>query len=81
MDSFNYATPGELYYPKPSGLRHHHGVNFRRFSTAAEAIRFAIENIPAPFLPGCYLEVDGVRYDATQLRELYDSAEYPLPRC
>jgi hypothetical protein len=80
MDGFNFASPGELYYPKPSALRHHHGVNFRRFSTAAEAIRFAIENIPAPILQGCYMEVDGLRYDANQLRELYESVEYPLQR-
>jgi hypothetical protein len=80
MDDFNYASPGELYYPKPSALRHPHGVNFRRFRTAAEAIRFAIENIPAPFLQGCFMEVDGQRYAANQLRELYESAEYPLQR-
>jgi hypothetical protein len=80
MDRFNYANPGELYYPKPSRLRHHQGVNFRRFNTAAEAIRFAIENIPAPFLSGCYMEVDGLRYDARELQELYEGSEYPLSR-
>jgi hypothetical protein len=80
MESFNYDRPGELYYPKPSGLRQHSGIKFRRFHTAAEAIRFAVENIPAPMLSGCYLEGGGLRYDASELQKLYEGAEFPLER-
>jgi hypothetical protein len=80
-DTFDYRSPGELFFSKAQGIhKYRPGVNYRRFSTAAEAIRFAIEDIPPPLLAGCYMEVEGERYEANQMRELYQSAEYPLPR-
>jgi hypothetical protein len=80
MRTFDYERPGELYYPKASGFNRTQPITYRRFSTAADALRFAIESFPALVLQGCYLEVEGERYDADQMRELYDSAEYPLGR-
>jgi hypothetical protein len=80
MEAFNYASPGELYYPSSKIVKRPPHLTYRRFSTAAEALRFAIEGIPALFLQGCFMEVDGERYGANQIRELYDSAQYPLPR-
>jgi hypothetical protein len=80
MESFNYASPGELYYPKARSFKSHPGMSYRRFATAAEALRFAIEGIPAPFLQGCVMQVDGERYHPGQMRELYDSKDYPLTR-
>ena len=52
----------------------------RRFDTAAEAIRFAIEELPPPLLVGAYLQVEDERFDSDQIRELYQSAAYPLER-
>jgi hypothetical protein len=55
-------------------------VTYRRFATAAEAIRYAIEEIPAPLLIGAVMEVSEERFDHRAIRELYDGAGYPLVR-
>jgi hypothetical protein len=55
-------------------------IGYRRFETAAEAIRFAVEEIPTPLLVGAILEVDEQRYDHRGIRELYDRDAYPLAR-
>src|SRR5262249_6740068 len=51
-------------------------VGYRRFVRAAEAIRFAIEKLPAQALLGAWLEV--TRFDAAGIRSLYKHADYPL---
>ena len=80
MEAFNYTSPGDLYFLKGSPFRRRAQVSYRRFNSAAEALRFAIEAMPAPILQGCFMEVEGEQYEADQMRELYESAQYPLPR-
>ena len=77
MADFDYGAPADLF---PSRSKKRSPVGYRRFETAAEAIRFAIEVMPADFLLGTVLEVDEKRFDGPRIRELYNSTAYPLAR-
>jgi hypothetical protein len=41
--AFDYSSPAELYLSRPRG-RH---TDYRRFATAAQAIRYAVEELRA----------------------------------
>jgi hypothetical protein len=53
---------------------------YRRFSTSAEAVRYAIEELPEAMLRGTILQVNDERFDGDQIRALYDSSDFPLTR-
>jgi hypothetical protein len=88
MPTFDYATEAQLFdYGMEAELFCAKGGNFRRqplgykrFARAADAICFAIEQLPPHCLVGTYLQVNEERYQAQDIRRLYESAEYPLPR-
>ena len=75
-----------LDFTAPAGLfparvrRNKRPVGYKRFDTAAQAIRFAIEELPAPLLNGTYLQVQDQRFDGSDIRALYESDHYPLER-
>jgi hypothetical protein len=77
--AFDYTELAELY-PARSCKRSMGRVTYKRFEVAAEALRFAMEELPSQFLLGTYLEVDEERFDGHQIRSLYESRDYPLPR-
>jgi len=78
LNGFDYNAPAELY---PSRIKKGRGrVTYKRFDTAAEALQFAIEQIPPAVLLGAYLEVDEARFGVQEMRVLYDSVGYPLKR-
>jgi Arc/MetJ-type ribon-helix-helix transcriptional regulator len=79
MANFDYKAEAELF-PSRARSSRGQGVGYRRFEHASEAIRFAIEELPAEFLAGAWLEVAEERFDATDMRRLYNSANYPLAR-
>jgi len=76
---FDYTALAELY-PARSWKRSAGHVTYKRFEIAAEAIRFAIEELPSEFLLGTCLEVEEVRFNGHEIRSLYESGDYPLPR-
>jgi hypothetical protein len=76
---FDYTTEAELFSTRPRNSKRQ-PLGYRRFARAADAIRFAIEDLPPKLLVGACLEVDELRYDGTEIRRLYDSANYPFAR-
>jgi hypothetical protein len=77
--TFDYGLPAELFMAKRKG-RTRHGVGYRRFATAAEAIRFAVEDFPAIRTLSAWMQVGDERFDSDEIHRLYDSDEYPLQR-
>jgi hypothetical protein len=79
MVEFDYNAQAELY-PSRNRKFGRQPIGYRRFGHAADAIRFAIEELPSEFLLGACLEVDEKRYDRGGIRRLYESLDYPLIR-
>jgi hypothetical protein len=79
MAFFDYGAPAELF-PGRQRTRMIGAVTYKRFAAAAEAIRYAVEVLPASSFLGAFLEANEERFDSKGIRGLYDSAEYPLPR-
>jgi len=79
MAGFNYDAAAELF-PTRRRLPRREPFGYKRFAQAAQAIRFAIEDLPPECLVGAFLEVDEQRYGSDDIRRLYESAEYPLTR-
>lgn len=79
LADFNYDAAAELYPARRRPPRREL-FKYKRFSQAAAAIRFAIEDLPPECLVGAFLEVDEERYSSDDIRRLYESADYPLTR-
>jgi hypothetical protein len=75
---FDYSAAAELF-PSVAGFKSR-VTRYQRFQTAAEAIRFALEDLPDKLLTGTALEVGDERFEGEAIRELYLAPEYPLPR-
>lgn len=78
MDKFDYNAPAELYPAR--NRKFTRKLSYRRFDHAADAIRFAVEELPAPLLLGAFIEIDEQRLSHKEIQELYDSENYPLKK-
>lgn len=79
MENFNFSAPADVFVAGRR-LGRHSPVSYRRFSTGAEAVRYAIELLGPDKLAGTVVEADGGRFAANEIRQLYERADYPLPR-
>jgi hypothetical protein len=73
IGSFDYTAAAELF---PTRSREgNRPMGYRRFAKAADAIRFAIEELSPELLIGAHLEVNEERFNCDEIRR-----EYPLVR-
>jgi hypothetical protein len=72
---FDYDADAELFV-----AHRRRSPEYRRFDRAADAIRFAIEDLTPQSLLAAHLEVDEERFDGRKIRRLYDDTEFPLTR-
>jgi hypothetical protein len=76
--AFDYGAPAELFPRRSNGNRGQ--IGYKRFDTAAEAIRFTVEEVHTPQWLSVCLQVKEARFELREIRDLYDNAAYPLRR-
>ena len=74
MPPFDYNAPAELFLAKRAKSTRE---NYRRFATAAEAIRYAVEDLRTPKAFGAWLEVGDERFNSTEIERLYEALPKP----
>jgi hypothetical protein len=79
MHAKEYFFEASLFYAKSANPKRK-ALVFRRFARAAEAIRFAVEELAPKLLDGCSLEVNETHYFGREIRPLYDDNIFPLRR-
>lgn len=78
MKKFDFSAPAELFPSRNRKIASK--LRYRRFDTAADAIRFAVEELPEPLLLGAYIEINEARLGHKDIRALYESDGYPLKK-
>ena len=81
-DGVRLQLTGRIVYTQTQGCWcPARATGYRRFATAAEAIRFAVEEFPAVrTLGACWMQVGDERLDSDEICRLYESSNYPLQR-
>jgi hypothetical protein len=72
LNEFDYEAPAEFFPSRNRAGKSR--TKYKRFDTAAEALRFVVEDLSPPELPGMYLLVDEKRFHIEEIRYLYGSA-------
>jgi hypothetical protein len=70
MSSFDYNAPAELFLFKPAKSSR---WKYRRFATAAEALRYAVEDLGTPRAFGAWLQIGDERFNSTDIERLYEA--------
>ena len=78
MVKFDYSLAAELFPAKSRKFSKR--IGYQRFGNTAEAVRYAIEELPPQLLLGTYLQVEEMRFDREGIRRLYEDVDYPLNR-
>jgi hypothetical protein len=73
--SFDCNAPAELFLTKRTK---NDRENYRRFTMAAEAIRYAVEDLRTPKAIGAWLEVGHERLNSSEIHRLYEASDCPL---
>jgi len=76
---FPFDATAELYSSNGTGARKR-PVSYRRFDSSAEAIRFAVEELPPIMHRGTVMEVGDERFEFDDIRALYERDDFPLAR-
>lgn len=75
---FDFSAPAELFPSR--GKKGRSTLRYRRFATAAEAVRFAVEDISPTLQLGAYLEVNEARFGMPEILALYAHPAFPLKK-
>jgi len=78
MNKFDFSAPAELFPSRNRKVANK--IKYRRFDRAADAIRFAVEELPEPLFLGAFIEINEARLGHKDIRALYESEEYPLKK-
>jgi hypothetical protein len=76
---FDYEAAAELFFGHP-GMRARSKVGYRRFASASSAVLFAVEQLSPTVFNGTFLEVNDDRFNAAEIRSLYEHIDFPLVR-
>jgi hypothetical protein len=79
MEKFDFEAPAEVFNAG-GRMGKRRAMAYLRFQTGAEALQHAMEVLGPDKLGGTTIQSDEARFGAADIRELYDSIEYPLPR-
>ena len=66
MEKFDFDAPAELFPSRNRKIVNK--IKYRRFDRAADAIRFAVEELPEPLLLGAYIQIDEERLGHKDIR-------------
>lgn len=75
MSKFDLNAPAELFPSRNRKIASK--VKYRRFDRAADAIRFAMEEMPEALLLGAYIEINEQRLGHKDIRALYENSILP----
>jgi hypothetical protein len=77
--AFDHNSPAQLFMPKHKSIGRRAVPRYRRFATAAEATRFAVEEMPFKTL-GAWMQGGEDRFNSDEITKLYESSGCPLQR-